>query len=171
MTTATQLTDHEIDLGVRLLQASEEDTFSFLGIQAERLEISQTRTAQGRSVPAWSNDDAEAKVLSGQRASKEELHRYFNKGAEFARNLITKLEAQLRGVLCDGTAVRPEILGLQDDTKKVIQYVGSLMVGVLLTSLPGAVAAAVTSIAATLAVVLIKRNINEFCTVGAPVVA
>ena len=121
-------------------------------------------------LPAWSNDDAVTKVLSGQRASKEDLLRYFDRGMEFARNLIGTLEVQLRGVLCEGTVVRKEILGLQDNTKEVIRYVASLVVGVLLTTLPGAVALAVTSIATTLAVILIKRNLTQFCAVGAQVV-
>ena len=171
MATGAQPAENEIDFGIRLLEAKEEDAFSFLGIQAERLEIAQARTAQGRSLPAWSNDDAVTKVLSGQRASKEDLLRYFNTGVEFARGLITKLEVQLRGVLCEGKVVRKEILGLQDNAKEVIRYVASLVAGVLLTTLPGAVALAVTSIATTLAVILIKRNLTQFCAVGSHVVA
>lgn len=171
MDTGMQPAEHEIDLGERLLQASDEDAFSFLGIQAESLEIAEARTAQRRTVPQWSNDLAVAKVLSGQRASKEELLRYFEKGVGFAKSLIGKLEVQLRGVLCEGNVVRKEIGGLQDNTKEVVRYVASLVVGVLLTSLPGAVTLAITSIATTLAVILIKKNLTRFCAIGAQAVA
>jgi hypothetical protein len=171
MATGAQPSEHEIDLGIRLLNENEEDAFTFLGIQAERLDIAETRSAGGRAVPAWSNDDAVAKVLSPQRASKEDLLRYFNKGVEFARGLITRLESQLRGLLCEGKTVRKEIAGLKDNTKEVIRYVASLVGGVLLTTLPGAVSMAVTSIATTIAVILIKRNLTQFCAVGAQAVA
>ena len=171
MASVTQPADSEIELGVRLLEATDEDAFSFLGIQAERLDADQLRGAKGRPVPEWSNADAVEKVLSGQRASKEELARYFNKGVEFAKTIIAKIEVQLRGVLCEGAAVRKEIAGLQDNTKEVIRYVASLVVGVLLTSLPGAVTLAITSIATTLAVILIKKNLTQFCAIGAKAVA
>jgi hypothetical protein len=170
MATALQPAEHEIDLGARLLEAPDEDAFSFLGIQAESLELADARAAQRRSVPPWSNDLAVAKVLSGQRASKEELLGYFHKGVAFAKNMIGKLETQLRGVLCEGAAVRKEISGLQDNTKEVIRYVASLVVGVLATSLPGAVTVAITSIATTLAVILIKKNLSQFCAIGAKAV-
>jgi hypothetical protein len=164
-----QPTDQEIDLGVRLLEAGDDAAFSFLGIQAERLEIDQKRSAKGQSLPPWSNDDAVAKVLEGQRASKEELLRYLNKGMAFARILIDQLEGQLRGILCDGTAVRKEITDLQGDAKEVIKYVVPLVIGALLPTLP--ITIAVTSIATTIAVILIKRNLTKFCAIGANVVA
>jgi hypothetical protein len=166
MNSSPEPTQQEIDFGLRLLEGDEENAFSFLGIQAERLEIAQARSEQGRAVPDWSNDDAVAKVLSAQRASKEDLLRYFHKGVQFTRNIMVKIEAQLRGILCEGRAVRKEISELKDGSKEVIRYVASLVAGVLLTSLPGAVTIAVTSIATTIAVILIKRNLTQFCAVG-----
>src|SRR5687768_15236532 len=102
-------TDNDINVGVRLLQANDEDALSFLGIQAEKLEVAKLREEQGRALPAWSNDDAVEKVLSGQRASPQELMLYAEKGVEFARLLLDKAEQQLRGSLCNGKVVRPEI--------------------------------------------------------------
>jgi hypothetical protein len=39
------------------------------------------------------------------------------------------------------------------------------------SSLPGAVTLAITSIATTLAVILIKKNLTQFCAIGAKPVA
>jgi hypothetical protein len=44
--------------------------------------------------------------------------------------------------------------------------VATSIVGYVLASLPGAVAVAVTSIATTLAVILIKNGVTRFCKLG-----
>jgi hypothetical protein len=163
-------TDDDIILGVRLLEAKDEDALSCLGFQAEKLEIAQLREEQGRAVPEWSNVDAVEKVLSGQRASPQELIRYAQKGVDFARILLDKTEQQLRGVLCAGNNVNPEIEALSDNAKEILKYVSSAIVGVVLASLPAAVALAAAGIATTLAVILIKRGLRGFCAVGAAVV-
>ena len=167
---AQNLKNSEVDFGVSLLQANDEAAFSFLGIQAEKLEIVRRRQEQGRALPVWSDDDAIDKVLSDQRATREELSRYTEKGIEFARSLIGKVEQELRGVLCNGNMIRKEIESLSDNTKEIVKYVSSLIVGVLLASAPSAVAIAVTSIATTLAVIMIKRSLTQFCAVGVSVV-
>jgi hypothetical protein len=159
-------TQADLSVGLRLLEVGEEDALSFLGVQAERLEIARQREAAGRSVPAWSTDDAVQKVLSGQRASREDLMRYASKGLAFARDLLARIEPELRSVLCDGTALRPEIASLEKDAREIVKYVASSMVGMLLASLPGALAVAVASIATTLAVIVIKNGVTGFCAVG-----
>jgi hypothetical protein len=163
-------TEDDINLGIRLLEAKDDDALSFLGIQAEKLEIAKLREEQGRVVPAWSNVDAVDKVLSAQRASPQELIRYAQKGVDFARILLEKAEQQLRGVLCAGSAIKPEIAALSDNAKEILKYVASAIVGVVLANLPAAVAIAATGIATTLAVILIKRGLTGFCAVGAEVV-
>ena len=163
-------TDDDIDLGVRLLEAKDEDALSFLGIQAEKLEIATLREEQGRAVPEWSNVDAVEKVLSGQRASPQELLRYAQKGVDFARMLLDKAEDQLRGVLCEGKAVNPEITALSNNAKEILKYVSSAIIGVVLANVPAAVALAAAGIATTLAVILIKRGLAGFCAVGAEAV-
>lgn len=166
-----QPSDHDINVGVRLLEADEKDAYSFLGIQAEKLEIAKLRGAQGRMLPSWSNDDAVEKVLSGQRASPEELKRYAQKGFDFALSLLDQTEQQIRATLCEGKAIRPEIVAMSDNAKEILKYVSSAIVGVVLASVPAAVALAATGIATTLAVILIKRGLSGFCASGVEVVA
>jgi hypothetical protein len=160
-------TQADLEVGVRLLEASDRDTLSFLGLQAERLEMAQQRAAAGRSVPPWSTSDAVQTVLTEQRASPEDLLRYAGKGLDFARDLLGKIETELRRTLCAGSAVRPEVSSLESNGKELVKYVASSIVGYLLINLPGAIALAVTSIATTLAVLVIKNGMTRFCTVGA----
>ena len=164
---ALKPTDNDIELGVRLLEANDEDALSFLGIQAEKLEIAKLRQEQGRALPAWSNDDAVEKVLSAQRASPQELVRYAEKGLEFARFVLDKTEQQLRGALCNGGVVRTEIEALSANTKEILKYVASAIIAIVLANLPAAVALAASGIATTLAVILIKRGLTGFCAAGA----
>jgi hypothetical protein len=158
--------ESEVDFGVQLFHKEDEDVFSFLGIQAEKLEIAQHRQESGRPLPQWSNDDAIAKVLGDQRASREELARYARKGFDFAGKLLVGLEQQLKGILCTGSAVRKEIEALSDNAREIIKYVASSIVGLLAASVPMAIAAAITGIATTIAVILIKNNLKRFCELG-----
>lgn len=162
----SQLPETIVESGARLLNREDDDAYSFLGIQSERLEIAQSRQRRGMTVPTWSDADAIAKVLSDQRAPRDELKRYAAKGRAFAESIIEKISQQLRSVLCEGSTVRPQVQELESDTKTLIRYLAAAIIGALSASLPGAVLTAAAAIATTLAVILIKNNLQRFCQVG-----
>jgi hypothetical protein len=166
--TQTQLQpSHEIlETSARLLDRDLSDVYGFLGIQAERLEIARSRLEEGRAIPEWSDADAFAKVLSDQRASLEDLKKYVTKGKAFVEHILKQVEPNLRELLCKGHKVRPEIEGLESDAKELLKYVSSGMVGLIAANLPAGVAGAAASIAAILAVVVIKNKIASFCQSG-----
>src|SRR5687768_11217754 len=109
MTTKNQTTGDAVDLGGMLMACDVGDAYSFLGVQAERLEIAQSREARNMIVPAWSDQDAYNKVMSGQRASLTDIKRYAERGAKFATDTLKKVEPQVREVLCKDGKIRPEI--------------------------------------------------------------
>jgi hypothetical protein len=149
-----------------LLDRDISDVYGFLGIQAERLEIARSRLDGGRAIPEWSDADAFAKVLSDQRASLEDLKKYVAKGKTFVEKLLKQVEPNLRELLCKGRKVRPELEGLESDTKELLKYVSTGMVGLIAANLPAGIAGAAASIATVLAVVVIKNKITTFCQSG-----
>jgi hypothetical protein len=161
-----EIPDSQLDAGLRLLNASDEDVLGYLGIQAERLELAEKRTAQGQAVPPWSDSEALAKVLSPQRAPREEITRYAQKGLAYAQQLLSSLADQLRSLLCDGTAVRKELKAFEGDTKELLKGVAMAVGAALIAHLPTLLAKAALSIATTIAVLLLKKRLETFCAVG-----
>jgi hypothetical protein len=164
--TTSEVTEADVDAGLRLLAADDSRVLSYLGIQAERLELAEQRAAANKPVPAWSVEDAMAKALDPQRAGPEELARYAEKGLVFAKKAMVALGDQLRGVLCDGKALRKELSELRADTRTLLHGIVTALVGALLSWLPGLLAKAAISIATTIAVLLLKKNLETFCAVG-----
>ena len=160
-----QPSEADVQIGLRLLQADTRDTLTFLGLQAERVETARQRAAAGRSMPGWSPEDALEKVLSPQRSTAD-FARYAGKGLAFARELLGRIESQLRGVLCLGTDLRPVVAELTGDAKELLKYVASSVAGMLIASLPGIATAIATTIAATLAVIVIRNGLTQFCAIG-----
>jgi hypothetical protein len=165
MTDTTAPTPGLIEQGVALYNAEMSDALAVLGIQAETVEINVNRSEQARPVPAWSDAAAFDRVLSPQRASARELADYTRRGLAFAQDLIGKLSDGLRGVLCQNGKVRSEIIALEGDTKEAIKYIAGAVTGLLAASFPAVLAAAVVAIATTLAVILLKKNLHEFCLI------
>lgn len=161
-----QPTDEILDTGAHLLDKDVSDAYGFLGIQAERLEIAQSRIERGRAVPEWSDTDAYAKVLSDQRASLNELKQYVAKGKAFVEQNLKKVEPNLMELLCKDFKVRPEIEDLESDSKELLKYVSTGMVGLIAANLPVGVVGSAASIATILAVILIKSRIENFCQSG-----
>ncbi len=161
-----QPTDEMLDAGEQLLDRDLSDAYSFLGIQAERLEIAQYRLDRGRTVPEWSDADAYAKVLSDQRAPLDDLKRYVAKGRSFVEQNLKNVEPNLKELLCRDCKVRPEIEDLESDAKELLKYVSTGMVGLIAANLPVAVVGAAASIATVLAVIVIKNKIEIFCQSG-----
>jgi hypothetical protein len=159
----TTPTPRLIEKGAALYNAEMSDALSVLGIQAEAVEIDVKRSELGRPVPAWSDDTAFDRVLSPQRASARELADYARRGVTFAQDLIERLGSELRGALCVDGMVRSEILALEDDTKDAIKYMAGTVTVLLAAYFPAVVAAAVVAIATTLAVILLKNNLHQFC--------
>src|SRR5688572_29585040 len=131
MTTNKQPPDDAIDLGNVLLDRNVDDAYSILGIQAERLEIAQSREARNMTIPAWTNQDAYDKVISGQRASLADIKRYADQGAQFAKETLKKIEPQIRDILCKDGKIRPEIGGLEGDAKTLLGLVSGSIAGAL----------------------------------------
>jgi hypothetical protein len=155
-----------LNAGVQLLDRDLSDAYSFLGIQAERLEIAQSRLECGRAVPEWSDSDAYAKVLSDQRSSLDDLKRYVAKGEIFFKNNFKDVEPILKELLCKDGKVSPKIENLESDVKELLKYVSSGVVGMIAANLPAAIAGAGASIATVLAVIIIKNKIDKFCQYG-----
>jgi hypothetical protein len=160
---AVEPSDKEIEAALHLLEAPEQDVFSVLGIQAERIEIAERRLADGRPVPNWVSEESFERVLSPQRAPAGELAGYAMRGLSFAKQLMARIEPELRSVVCDGNKVRHELEEVGKDAKETIMYIASAIIGALIASLPAALAAAAASIAAIIAVILLKRRLNTFC--------
>lgn len=167
MTTEKPTTGDAVDLSGVLLSRDLEDAYSFLGVQAERLEIAQYREARNLAVPAWSDQDAFDKVVSGQRASLADIKRYAEQGAKFATDMLKKIEPQVREALCKDGKIRPEISGLEGDVKSLIGVLSGSIAGSLVLVIPPVAAGAVTSIATVLAIIIIKNQIEKFCRFGA----
>ena len=165
-----QLADDILDTCTHLLEKDITDAYSFLGIQAERLEIAEFRLGHGRAVPQWTDEDASAKVLSDQRASLEDLRQYASKGEAFAIKFFNKVEAELRQVLCHGGKTRSEIKELESDVRTLLNHVSMLTLGLLIPNLPAALVGSAAHIAATLSVIIIKTGIEAFCQSGAQAV-
>lgn len=159
--------DTTLATGIQLLGREEADAYSFLGIQAERMEIAEDRIKRGRPVPEWSDADAYRKVLSDQRATIDDLKEYAAKGRAFVGEHLRKLEPELRELLCQGPQVRPEILELEADTKSLLKYMASTIIGVVVVNLPAGLIGAAASIATVLAVIIIKNKTEKFCKLGA----
>jgi hypothetical protein len=157
----------EIEAAARLMNASEQDAFSVLGIQAERLELAETRISSGRPVPQWDSLESFDRVLSPQRAPADELARYATLGLDYARKIMDKVAPELRKVLCDGSKVRSEFTDAEKDVTGAIKYIASVVLGVLVAGLPSALAAGAAAIAATVAVILLKRKLGNFCATAA----
>jgi hypothetical protein len=162
--------ESEIERGLRLLERADEDVLSYLGIQAERLELAEKRAVDGKPVPAWSNDDAIKKVMSPQRASMDELSEYANRGLAYAQKLLALIGEQLRGVVCKGTAVREELDALSDDAKELLRAVATAIAVALLGFLPTLLATAAASVATTMAILLLKKRLELFCALGDKVI-
>ena len=165
---ASEPDETAIEAALRLMDAPEQDAFSVLGIQAERLELAEQRLAVGRPVPRWTIEESFERVLSPQRAPPEELARYASRGVAFAKRLIERIGPELRRLLCDGSKVRPEFDEAGKDLKDAVKYISSVAIGVLIASLPAALSAAIAGIAATIAVILLKRKLSTFCAAPAP---
>ena len=84
-------TEITIAAALTLLQRPEEDAYSVLGIQAEQLELAEQRLIAGRRVPVWTGHEGFERVLSPQRAPREELARYATRGLAFARHLMARI--------------------------------------------------------------------------------
>lgn len=166
MTIKNQTPGEPVDLGSLLIARDVEDVYSFLGVQAERIEIAQSREARSLVVPDWSDQDAYNKVMSGQRASLDDIKRYAERGAKFATDTLKKVEPQVRGVLCEDGKIRPEIDKMEDDVKILIGFLSGSIAGSLVAVIPPAAAGAVTSIATVLAIIIIKNQIEKFCQYG-----
>jgi hypothetical protein len=151
---------------VRLIDAPEHDAFAVLGIQAERLELNEKRLAVGRPVPSWNSMETFDRVLSPQRAPADELARYARRGVDYAKRLLDRIAPALHQALCDGAKVRPEVEKEQEDVKGAIKYVASVALGAVIASIPAALAVAAAGIAATIAVILLKRKLTTFCANG-----
>lgn len=163
--------DDLVDTATQLLASEEADAFSYLGIQAERFELAETRAAKGRPVPEWEDTDALNKVLSDQRAPWDELIEYAAKGRAFALSLLGRVEDDLRARLCKDGEVAPGVRADEKDHASLIKDVATIVGVLLATSLPGAIVKALASIAATLAVILLRRGLNRFCEVGVAAIA
>jgi hypothetical protein len=155
-----------LEKGEALYNAEFNDALSVLGIQAETVEIDAERSARGRPVPEWSDAAAFDRVLSPQRASTGELANYAQRGVAFIQDLVDTLGNQLREAVCLNGEVREEILAFESDTKDAIRYMAGAMTGLVAAHLPAAMAAAVVAIATTLTVILLKKNLEEFCQDG-----
>jgi hypothetical protein len=156
-----------IEATLTLLDHPEQDAFSVLGIQAERLQLAEQRIAAGRRVPVWTDREGLDRVLSAQRAPAEELARYAERGLAFARELMMRAGPELRAILCDGTRVRGEFDEAAKDLKEVIKYLAVAITGVLISSIPAALATASGGIAAVIAIILLKRKLTTFCATPA----
>ena len=161
----TEISDQELDNGLRLLEVNENDVLSYLGIQAQRLELAEKRLQSQKPIPDWSDDDAINKVLSPQRAPKDELASYAKRGIEFSEKILEVVGKQIREVLCDGKKVRKEVSGLEGDAKTLIKGIASAIFVAVIGGLPTLLAKAAASIATTLAVLLLKRRLDVFCAV------
>jgi hypothetical protein len=158
-----------LNVGLHLLEAAEDDVFEFLGIQAERLEIAQRRIERGQPVPSWTDEDVLEKVLSGQRTSRPNLKRYSHKGRLFAEKVLRESQGLITSALCHEGKIRPELKDLESDARNLLNHVSMVLVGLIITTLSDAVPEAVASIATTLAVILVRRRIERLCegSVGA----
>ena len=159
-------TDETLETGLKLLDKDLPDVYSFVGVQAERLEIAENRLEHGRRVPEWSDADAYTKVLSDQRAPIDDLRKYQEKGRAFINGYLKKLEPELRELLCKDYEVRKEVKDLESDSKTMLNFIAAGLVGGIAVNLPVAVAGAAASIATTLAVVVLKNKIEKFCKLG-----
>jgi hypothetical protein len=155
-------TDKEVEAALRLLEGPEQDVFTVLGIQAEQIEINERRLANRRPVPNWRSDESFERVLSLRR-DHQELAQYATRGLGFARQLMARIEPELRSVVCDGNKIRRELEEAGKDAKEVIKYIASAIVGALIASLPAVLPAAASSVAVMIAVILLKRKLNTFC--------
>jgi hypothetical protein len=153
--------------GEALYSAEFNDALSVLGVQSEILEIDLRRNEEGRPIPAWSDDEAFDRVISPQRASSDELAEYASRGIAFAQDMIQKLGEELRDALCLDGKVRDEILELGDDIKSAIKYIAGVVTGMLVAIIPAVVAAAIAAIATTLAVIILKNNLQKYCLTSA----
>src|SRR6478736_750631 len=165
--TKLEIPEAELDNALQLYEGNDEDALSYLGIQAERLELAEKRASRGETVPEWSSEDAIKKVLGPQRDGGEELARYARQGLEYADRLLARVDEQVRGALCDGTAVRKELKKFEGDTKAMIRAVASGIAAAILAGIPTLLAKAVVSVATTLAIVLLKKRLAVFCALGA----
>lgn len=146
-----------------LLSLPETDVLAYLGMQSERLDIAKARAVEGRAVPAWSDRDALAKLVSEQRAPADELMRYVARGTDYSQALLARIQAGLRGLLCEAKALRPDIVKLESDVRELLKYMIAGIAGLVAANLPAALATAATSIATGIAILLIKRRLTTFC--------
>jgi hypothetical protein len=161
-----EISEQELERGLELLNADEADVLSYLGIQAQRLELAEKRLQNQRPVPEWSDEDAFKKVLSPQRAAGDELALYAQRGLAFAERLLQMMGEKVRALLCSGGQVRREVAGLEGDAKAFVKSVASAIFVALLGGLPTLLAKAAASIATTMAVLLMKRRLEAFCAVA-----
>jgi hypothetical protein len=110
MITKNPTTGDEVDLSGVLMSRDLEDAYSFLGVQAERLEIAQSREARNLAVPAWSDQDAFDKVLSDKRGPLDDIKLYAERGAKFATDTLKKIEPQVREILCKDEKIRVAVI-------------------------------------------------------------
>jgi hypothetical protein len=162
---SAEIGEADIEAAARLFDAPEQDAFSVLGIQAERVELNEARLAAGRE-PIWSSMDSFDRVLGPQRASPVEMARYARHGVDYAKRVLGQIGPALHQALCDGTKIRPEVDEAQKDVKGAIKYVASAALGAIVASIPTALIAAAASIAAAIAVVVLKRKLTAFCAAG-----
>src|SRR5262245_3610723 len=62
MSNSSRINSADLERAGELLGRPAVDTFSYLGVMAERVSIGEQRLAAGRAVPAWSSDDDFRKV-------------------------------------------------------------------------------------------------------------
>lgn len=149
-----------------LLSLPEDDVLAYLGMQSERLDIATARAAEGRAVPAWSDHGALAKLVSEQRAPADELMRYVARGSDYSQALLARIRTGVRDLLCDAKALRPDIVKLETDVRELLKYMIAGIAGLVAANLPAALAAAATSIATGIAILLIKRRLTTFCSLA-----
>src|SRR6185436_14889848 len=123
-----------------LLASDESDVLSYLGVQAEFVEISEKRGKE--RTPPWPEEEAFQKIYGTQRAPAAERDKYKEKGKSFVDRFLDSMRAQLRGALCDGGKPQKEVAALKTDFKQFVKHVAVAISTLLLQFLPSWLAVA-----------------------------
>ena len=145
-----------------LITLTEADLLTLLGLQIEQLQASPQQELPPREPPV---PGGPSPTFAGSRAHRQ---RYLQLGTDTAKRWLDDLHVGLQLALCDNGAPRQELQDLEGNAKDLHKLVAGAIVPLLSTNLPAAGMTAVTGIATTLGLILIKRRLVSFCTLPPP---
>jgi hypothetical protein len=146
--------DESIDLGMQLMEKSEEEIISYIGYLDGEQNTYRRWQDKGIQAPEWDERDRWLEFTSG--VDRGPVKEWLQLGSDY---LKTKAVPHIKAALCESGDCKKEILELESDTRELMKYLVPVIGKIFITTVSGAA----VSISIAIAVFLMKKGLHSFC--------